>query len=197
MRTGPLVSYLVPARKPQFLGDTHFRELDCEPVCGPMSLLTTQRGELDTGSRAQKLGGCRPAAHLSPQPVADLRCCLACGAQAARRSALRSRLCRISPIRCRFAAVTASATVRSNPALPCVRTRSRPRRSKLLIADSTAGCCCRALPFTHKSCSCAASDGVCCLGRDGDSVRRLARWWPAGCSLPTALGGPGPHSACA
>ncbi len=32
---------LVPARKPQFLGDTHFRELDCEPVCGPMSLLTT------------------------------------------------------------------------------------------------------------------------------------------------------------
>ena len=33
--------YLVPARKPQFLGDTHFRELDCEPVCGPMSLLTT------------------------------------------------------------------------------------------------------------------------------------------------------------
>ena len=55
----------------------------------------------------------------------------------------------------------------------------------------------RGLPFTHKSCSCAASDGVCCLGRDGDSVRRLARWWPAGCSLPTALGGPGPHSACA
>ena len=53
------------------------------------------------------------------------------------------------------------------------------------------------LPFTHKSCSYAASDRVCCLGSGGGSVRRLARSWPAGCSLPTGPGGPGAHSACA
>ena len=77
------------------------------------------------------------------------------------------------------------------------RSGSGPLRDGRELGGRRSRGCWRGLPFTHKSCSCAASDGVCCVGRDGDSVRRLARWWPAGCSLPTGLGGPGPHSACA
>ena len=44
------------------------------------------------------------------------------------------------PRRCTFRATTAKATVWANPSEPFARTRSRPRCSRLLMADSTAGC---------------------------------------------------------
>ncbi len=64
--------------------------------------------------------------------------------QAARRIRRRSCRCNSNPIRCKFNARTDSATVREKPSAPQVRTRSRPRCSRLFIADSTAGCFCRA-----------------------------------------------------
>ena len=50
----------------------------------------------------------------------------------------------ISPIRCTLPARTDSATIRANPAFDVSRMRSKPRCSKLLIADSTPGCRCLA-----------------------------------------------------
>ena len=56
----------------------------------------------------------------------------------------RSRRCSTSPIRCRFAATIDRPTIRSKPSGPRDSTRDRPRCSRLLIADSTAGCARRA-----------------------------------------------------
>ena len=65
--------------------------------------------------------------------------------QAARRRwRIRSSACSIRPRRCRLAASTERATVRSKPSAPQLRTRSRPRCSRPLMADSTAGCARRA-----------------------------------------------------
>ena len=64
--------------------------------------------------------------------------------QATRCRRLRSRFCRSNPIRCRLAASTDKATVRANPSAPWLRTRSSPRCSNPLMADSTAGCARRA-----------------------------------------------------
>ena len=56
-----------------------------------------------------------------------------------RRSASRT-CCRTSrPMQCRLAASIDNATVCANPSAPWERTRSRPRCSRLSIADSTTG----------------------------------------------------------
>ena len=64
--------------------------------------------------------------------------------QATSRCRLRSRFCRINPMRCRLAASTDKATVRAKPSAPWLRTRSSPRCSNPLMADSIAGCARRA-----------------------------------------------------
>ena len=43
-------------------------------------------------------------------------------------------------MRCRLAASTDSATVRAKPSAPWLQTRSSPRCSNPLMADSIAGC---------------------------------------------------------
>ena len=81
-----------------------------------------------------------PAAHRLPLPFhaepasAGFRGCR----QAARRRRALRRSSR--PMRRMFRATTERATRRAKPVAPCARTRSSPRCSKLLIADSTAGC---------------------------------------------------------
>ena len=62
-----------------------------------------------------------------------------------RRSLSFSCLRRTKPRRCTLNATIDSATIRANPSAPSARTRSRPRCSRLLIADSIAGCWRRAL----------------------------------------------------
>ena len=47
-------------------------------------------------------------------------------------------------MRCRLAASTDKATVRAKPSAPWLRTRSSPRCSNPLMADSIAGCARRA-----------------------------------------------------
>ena len=47
-------------------------------------------------------------------------------------------------MRCRLAASTDSATVRTKPSAPWLRTRSSPRCFNPLMADSIAGCARRA-----------------------------------------------------
>ena len=81
-----------------------------------------------------------PAAHSFPSRITrtgkapDFRGCR----QAARRRRALRRSRR--PMRWTFRATTERATTRAKPVAPCARIRSRPRCSRLLIADSTAGC---------------------------------------------------------
>ena len=55
------------------------------------------------------------------------------------------------------------ATVRAKAPAPCARTRSRPRCSRLLIAESTAGCC-RRIAANHSSPSRSRSALLRCRG---------------------------------
>ena len=84
------------------------------------------------------------ACHHEPEPIGRAKSAGDGRAQAARRlrrrSASRMRRRTSRPMRCRLAASIDNATVCANPSAPWERTRSRPRCSRLLIADSTAGC---------------------------------------------------------
>ena len=71
---------------------------------------------------------------------------LRCGRQSARRCRSRGCLHRRKPMRWTFRATAERATARAKPPDPCVRTRPRPRSSRFLIADSTAGCWRRIAP---------------------------------------------------
>ena len=84
-----------------------------------------------------------------------------CGRQAARGRCVLWRFLRrrSRPMRWTFRATTESATARAKPPAPWARTRSRPRCPRLLIADSTAGCCWRT-PAKSSSLSHCASDGA-------------------------------------
>ncbi len=75
--------------------------------------------------------------------------------QAAAGSTGRSPAGGIRPGRWAFAASTASATAPAKPSFPWLRTRSRPRCSRLLMADPPAAWARRGPPST--SCPCGAS----------------------------------------
>ena len=136
---------LVSARKPPLLHEIcdkppHFRR-GFGHATGRTD--TTEGGSASYGSAFPTSGHRRPfpspcAGPWGAQSAGDGR------AQAARRlrrlSASRMRRRTSRPMRCRLAASIDNATVCANPSAPWERTRSRPRCSRLLIADSTAGC---------------------------------------------------------
>ena len=82
--------------------------------------------------RHQPIGGRSRSGRATNEPVFRER------RQAARRRRAFRRSRR--PMRWMLRATTESATTRAKPSAPYARTRSRPRCSRLLIADSTAGC---------------------------------------------------------
>ena len=115
-------------------------------------------------SRRQPGAGCAGA--VSRRRQAAFRC--------RNLSRARSRARIKKPTRSTFAARMDKATVRAKPALPWVRTRSRPRCSRLLIADSTAGCCWRASAKSGLRLVCAAAGGQAALGGHGVEFQPVA-----------------------
>ena len=141
----PRVHYLVSARKPPLLHEIcdeppHFRRGFGHGI-GRTD--TTEGASASNRPEFPTTGHRRPF----PSPCAGRGRAKSAGdgrAQAARRlrrrSASRMRRRTSTPMRCRFAASIDNATVCANPSAPWERTRSRPRCSRLLMADSTAGC---------------------------------------------------------